>query len=49
MASPFIPAKGDNNEEKSARALEYIAARMGSIDDTLLKLLKAYEAAQRKK
>jgi hypothetical protein len=43
MATPFVPGSG-KPDEKSAKALEYIAGRLGSIDDTLLKLLKALEA-----
>jgi hypothetical protein len=40
MPAAFIPTNG-KPDEKAAKALEYIASRLGSIDDTLLKLLKA--------
>jgi hypothetical protein len=46
MVSAFIPANG-KTDEKVARALEYIAGRLGSIDDTLLKLLKAVEQSKK--
>jgi hypothetical protein len=47
MAAPFVPGSG-KPEEKDAKALEYIAGRLGSIDDSLLKLLKAIEQMAKK-
>jgi hypothetical protein len=35
MVTPYIPGQG-KPEEKAAKALEYIAGRLASIDDTLL-------------
>jgi hypothetical protein len=47
MAAHFIPSTG-KPEESAAKALEYVAGRLGSIDDTLLKLLKAIEQISKK-
>jgi hypothetical protein len=46
MVSSFIPSTG-KPEERAAKALEYIAGRLGSIDDTLQKLLKAAEQSKK--
>jgi hypothetical protein len=48
MVAPYIPAASAKPDEKAARALEYIAGRLGSIDETLLKLLKAIEQTAKK-
>jgi hypothetical protein len=42
MVMAFIPNEG-KPDENAVKALEYIAGRLASIGDTLLKLLKAIE------
>ena len=47
MVTPYVSGTG-KPDEKAAKALEYIAGRLGSIDDTLLKLLEAVKSSAKK-